>query len=68
MSVINQVINGFTVQQVRVMLQNNAEFMRYEDNFLNSDIFRDQVIYKSNVMGMSVNEIVTEYLKSNGCI
>lgn len=65
---IKQIMNQMTVQEVKRALSANEKFMRFEDGFLSSTCFREQVIAKTEELGMSVNEIVAEYLNINGCL
>jgi hypothetical protein len=68
MSLIKQIADEMTVNEVRGALMANAKFAKYDDGFTKGRIFRDQVLAKTHELGMSANEIVTEYLRSNGCV
>lgn len=59
-------MNEMTVQAVRTELAKYKVFQYENCGFINSEIFSDCVIDKANILNMSVNEIIAEYLRMNG--
>ena len=64
---LNTIVNKIIVQEVRRALEDNADFMRHRDGYLDSPAFMDSTLFKANGLGMSVNSIVAEILTANGC-
>ena len=60
-SIQQELINNTTIQLVKSELSTS-----YDKEFLDGNIFRNQVICYSNEHGWSVNEIVDMYLKMKG--
>lgn len=56
-----------SIAQIKTALKANAQFMKHEDGYLESDAFLHSTIEKLSSMQMTSAQVTSELLSMNGC-